>query len=446
MDSKKNSIMDMDRQAPCLIDHETYKEILAALLIDEKFIILAEEHLRPEYFLDADMRTMYLRIMSIFKRDGLVNIVNSKEILEGLSYYPITYLNDIMSINVILTESSFVFYCKKIADKYTRRSIYEAGQNMGRYAMDVNIPIEDVLRKLENFQGDMYLREAGEVSSISDIVEMTKGEINDRLKRKSFVGGIPTGFHILDQVIDGLNRSRYIIVSADTSVGKTSFCLNILVKVLMQGHRAAIFSKEMSKTSLCRRMLTIMGNIPDSSIRRGELTKTEYHALKQAEKEIREFDLHIFTEGGLSLPIIRRNVKKLKMLGGIDIVLIDYIQQIRNPDFKGGTENDKLTDISQQLQELAITEDIILITPSQESREGKKAQAQGENRNPLWSLRGSGALENDADVVIALSRDKENRPGSMNWNVCKNRHGKLGKGMLTFDPESQKLSNMEEKK
>lgn len=427
----------------CLIDFEAYRQVLGCCLLDDKFVIQADERLKPEYFLENEYAEVFRRMIEVYKRDGFFNLSQSKDLLSGIEFLTVSSLME-MQANTILSQGSFDHYCQAISERYQRRKIVEASEKMQKVALNTDEPVTEVISKFERYYRWALLSQETEATDIFVILQDTVKEIEERRNVRAEYGGFYTGYHKLDRLLDGLVKSRYYICSADTSVGKTTFALNAILGPLRQGARVAYFSQEMSKRQLCQRLITMTGEFSGKCFKTQEMSQFEYDAYLKAQAEIEMFRLNVFTQKRLDIRYIRREIRKLKMTTGLDIVVIDYIQQVRDPEFRGYSENDRLTEISAQVQEIANSEDLALIVLSQESREGKKQAAQGVKMSPLWRLRGSGSLENDADVVISLERDKDEEPEILHWNVAKNRHGKLGRGTLNFDLESQKISNFEE--
>jgi replicative DNA helicase len=424
-----------------LLNIETYRQILGCMIQDQGCAYDGVKLLMSGFFLDRDYRIIFENITAACARGEIIDPYDP-HLLDGVEHIK---LENILTWRDEARPQGFEIQARRLTEAHQRRLIVHSADRMKQAAMDGEKDISQVWGDFERYYRQAVLKMDREETCISDILKNTIKDIEERQARGSRIGGISTGFKKLDELLDGLIPGRYYILAAYTSVGKTSFALNTVLNFLRAGKAAAYFSLEMVSTSLCRRLLTIAGDLSDWHLKRNELEYSEFQRYKDAQTEIESFQsrLQVFTTGGLSLESIIMDARKMKFTQGLDVVVIDYIQQIRVSDLgKNTTYERQLSEISRGLQALARENGIVVIALSQFSREAVKAEKGGNYRKnpPLWGLRGSGMLENDADAVILLDRDKENNPDTVIWRLEKNRYGPLGKGEIKFKVESQVMT------
>jgi replicative DNA helicase len=265
------------------------------------------------------------------------------------------------------------------------------------------------------------------------------------------ITGVPSGFTDLDEMTSGFQRSELIIVAARPSMGKTAFCLNIATQAAVDGFGVAVFSLEMSKEALVQRMLCAEARVDSQAVRRGSLRDPDFTRLARAAGILQSCPVWIDDSPALTLLEMRSKARRLKVENDVRLIVVDYLQLMRSPEY---SENrvQEISDISRSLKGLARELDIPVIALSQLSRASE--QRGGERRPILSDLRDSGAIEQDADVVIFIHRpemyQKEDSEGNSLQGVAevivgKHRNGPTGTVDLYFHKQFTRFDNRTER-
>jgi replicative DNA helicase len=237
---------------------------------------------------------------------------------------------------------------------------------------------------------------------------------------------ISTGIPGLDKLLDGgFALGTYTCVGGYTSNGKSFLGSNLAYTAARQGRKVAVVSFEMGKIPLYKRLLSIHSGVPDMALQGSDL--------KNADRALRALPIRLFCGGRKTGEAIAMLARREKMRAGLDLLIIDYIQQVHSTASKNANPNEKLTQISATLQDLAQSQDVALVALSQLNRSGAR-----ENKPSLWALRDSGSLEQDADHVILLQKDPKNED-LLSLNLAKNRHGRCGLVDCRFDREGGRI-------
>jgi replicative DNA helicase len=252
------------------------------------------------------------------------------------------------------------------------------------------------------------------------------------------ITGVPSGFVDLDGLTSGFQASELVVVAARPSMGKTAFCLNVAANAAAEGQGVAIFSLEMSKESLVQRMLTATARVDSHRVRQGTLRDSDFTQLARAAGLLQTYQVWIDDTPSITLLEMRSKARRLKIDSDLKLVIVDYLQLMRSPEY---SENrvQEISDISRSLKALARELEIPVIALSQLSRASE--QRGGERKPILSDLRDSGAIEQDADLVIFIhrpeyyDRDDESKRGLAEIMLAKNRNGPTGDVQLKFTRE-----------
>jgi replicative DNA helicase len=265
------------------------------------------------------------------------------------------------------------------------------------------------------------------------------------------ITGVPSGFQDLDEMTSGFQASELIIVAARPSMGKTAFCLNVATQAAVDGFGVAVFSLEMSKEALVQRMLCAEARVDSQAVRRGALRDPDFTRLARAAGILQSCPVWIDDSPALTLLEMRSKARRLKVENDVRLIIVDYLQLMRSPEY---SENrvQEVSDISRSLKGLARELKIPVIALSQLSRASE--QRGGERRPILSDLRDSGAIEQDADVVIFIHRpemyQKEDNEGNSNEGMAevivgKHRNGPTGLVNLYFHKQFTRFDNRTER-
>ena len=448
----KGIIMDV-RIPPHNLDAE--KAVLGALLtngsnsgavVDTVTSILKSE----DFYRDAH-RIIYDAILEIVHANKTADFITVGEELDrrkrldavgGLAY--ITSLaNESVSYNV-------EEHAKIISEKAQLRRLIDAGNKI----VGMTYAGEDEPTTILNKAEQMVLDVSGQTQSessfapISEIVLSNLDRLNALQQHDGAITGVPTGFKDVDHVFNGLQKSDLILVAARPAMGKTAFTLNIAQNVTMLYDKTvAFFSLEMGKEQLVGRILSSVAGVSSEKLRRANMDPADWEKVIAAADRMSKSKLFIDDTPGLTVQDMRSKLRRLKVEHGLDLVIVDYIQLMQGRNSGKGSENrqQEVSEISRNLKLIAREFNVPLIALSQLSR---GVESRPDKRPVLSDLRESGSLEQDADIVIFLYRDKyydENSEKGDNAEVLirKNRNGSVGTVELQFIGELTQFSDVE---
>ena len=307
-------------------------------------------------------------------------------------------------------------------------------------------PLEGILEKTEKDVFELIQkRNTGDYVPIRQVVLNALDKIEKASKSKGTVTGIPTGFIDLDYKMSGLQPSDLILVAARPSMGKTAFVLNIAQHVAFKVEKTvAIFSLEMSKEQLVNRLFALESQVDSQSLRTGNLKDTDWEKLIEGAGIIGRSNLIIDDTPGISISEMRSKCRKYKLEHGLELIIIDYLQ-LMSGSVGGRSESrqQEISDISRSLKALARELNVPVIALSQLSR---AVEQRPDHRPMLSDLRESGAIEQDADVVMFIYRDDyyhkdTDRPNIAEIIIAKQRNGPIGTVELTWLPNYTKFAN-----
>jgi replicative DNA helicase len=338
------------------------------------------------------------------------------------------------------------YYAKIVKEKAVLRSLISSSNRIIQTCFDEPDDTQAVLAEAER-----AILEVSEKSiragfePVGEIVKHSFKTVDELAERRELVTGIPTGFLEFDEMTSGLQRSDLIIVAARPAMGKTSLCMNIAQHAgLMGAHTVGIFSLEMSKEQLVLRLLCGEGRVDMHKLRSGFLSEKDWARLIQAVSNLSEAKIFIDDSPGLSVSEMRAKARRLKLEHGLDLLVVDYLQLMQG---RGRFENrtQEIAGISRAMKGLAKELDIPIVALSQLSR---APEARGDHRPQLSDLRESGALEQDADVVVFIYREEEYGSTPENKGVAeliigKQRNGPTGTVKLAFIKEYTRFENLE---
>jgi replicative DNA helicase len=319
------------------------------------------------------------------------------------------------------------YYAKIVREKWLQRSLITACTESLRDAYHGREDIEDILASAEKRIYGIAEEQSGmDKMGIGDILNAAFDRIFHRMDQEGTISGIATGFHGLDEVTSGFQSSELLILAARPSMGKTALVCNFALSVAGAGNGVLVFSLEQSKLELAERLLCIHSKIDAHKLRQGSLDEMEQHVLMEGASALRGFNLFIDDTSGRTMSQIAAIARRIKRRSGLHLVIIDYLQLVE-PEDKNAPREQQISSITRRLKFLAKDLDLPVVALAQLNR----AVEQREDKRPrLADLRESGAIEQDADIVMFLHRpeayDPEDRPGEADLIVAKNRHGPIG--------------------
>ncbi len=425
---------------------EAEEAILGGILIDPEAIARISEQLHPDFFAITAHQIMYRAALNLHHKNKPIDLMvmtdwlsdhNQLETIGGLTKLAQLVDRTVSAVNIDE-------YAKLVEQKYQRRRLIEAGNNITQLGYETATPLETVLDLAE--QAIFNITQARVQQDLVPIGE-TLNETFHQLEQLSeglTAPGIPCGFHDLDAMTGGFQRSDLIIVAARPGLGKTSLCTNIAHHISVQKKPVAFFSLEMSKEQLVQRILSGEAKIESNRIRSGRIGEVEWGRISRAIGELSELPLFIDDTPSITVNEIRSKARRLQseQNGELGMIVIDYLQLM-----EGSFPNNRVQEVSQisrSLKGLARELNVPIIALSQLNR-GVEAR---QDKRPLMSdLRESGSLEQDSDLVIMLYRDEYYNPDTPDRGIAeviitKHRHGPTGTIKLAFDAQYTAFRNL----
>ena len=431
--------MSIDRLPPQSIDAE--QSVLGALLIDRDAVIEVADFLRPPDFYRQANGTVYNAILELYERREPVDIVTVSEVLERRSELEqvggSAYLTSL--INLTPTAVNAVHYGRIVERKAVLRNLIGAAGKIASIGYDDQADVGEAIDRAEQ---ELYSVSDRRMESGFSPLKTLLHSAYDRLdylhQHKGEISGIRTGFADLDTLTSGLQKSDLIVLAARPSIGKTSLALNFAEHAAVrEGKTVGVFSLEMSKEQLVLRLLSSVANIDSQRLRTGFLEEMDFTRLAPAMNALAEAPMFIDDTPNISTMELRTKARRLQAELGMDLLIVDYLQLMQSTvTSRDANRVQEVSEITRGLKGLARELGVPVIALSQLSRQAEMR----ENKEPrLSDLRESGSIEQDADLVMFLWREKE-RGGEdedpegeiINLRLAKHRNGPTGDTKLYF--------------
>ena len=387
-------------------DIEAEQAVLGSMLTDKDATIAAIEVLKEDDFYREDNKLIYRAILNLYNRAEPVDIITLKSELTSMGKFDavggLEYLADLPE--KVPTTANVERYIKIVEEKAILRNLIKTANEIISLGYDPTEEVENIMDSAEKKIFDiMQSKNQKGYSPIKDVLVDTFSQLEVLYNQKQHITGVPTGFADLDYKTAGLHGSDLILLAARPAMGKTAFALNIATNAAVRAKvPVAIFSLEMSKEQLVNRVLCGEAMVDSNKVRTGKLDEQDWAKLASALGPLSESEIYIDDTPGISVMEIRAKCRKLKLEKNIGLVVIDYLQLIQGSNKRGGSREQEISEISRSLKILAKEINVPVIALSQLSR----APEQRPDHRPMLSdLRESGAIEQDADIVMFLYRD-----------------------------------------
>lgn len=434
----------MSREWPQAIEME--KKLLSAMMLKESTVIpTISTMLDAGDFYREEHKLIYGALLSVYGQGTPPDVLLVEEELRktgNLVKVNRRYLYELVDYE--FTTSRAETYAKTIKDKATLRRLIEVAEEVIEDAYEETETVEDILEiAAKKIFSITTQNKTTDFEALSSITQKSLDRIKDITNNPEKMQGIPTGFLDLERVLNGLQRSDMIILAARPSMGKTALALNIAKNAARKGNVVAIFSLEMGKGQLAKRLLATESGVNSQRINRGELDYNEMEQLLLAVDRLSKLKVYIDDNGGQTILEIRSKARRLAHEVGLDLIVIDYLQLMTGR--RAENRQQEISDISRNLKTLARELDVPILALSQLSR---SVELRAEKKPQLSDLRESGSLEQDADIVMFLYREEYyNREESDKANVAeviiaKNRNGPTTAINLYFDKETMRFENL----
>ena len=427
---------------------EAEQSVVGSMIMDRDAILTASEMLVRDDFYHQQYGILFETITELFNSGDAVDIITLQNRLREKSVPPeissLEYVGDL--VNSVPTSANVRYYAQIVQEKAVLRRLIRTNEEIAESCYrgndSLDVILEDTEKKIFNL---LQSRTGGDYEDIKDVVLRALDKIEQASKTQGTVTGIPTGFVDLDYKLSGLQPSDLILVAARPSMGKTALVLNIAQHVAFHEDMAtAIFSLEMSKEQLVNRLFSLESRVDAQVLRSGNLSDADWEKLIEGAGTIGKSHLIIDDTPGISVSELRSKCRKYKLEHDLKLVIIDYLQ-LMSGSGRSDSRQQEISDISRSLKQIARELHVPVIALSQLSRQ---VEQRPDHRPMLSDLRESGAIEQDADVVMFIYRDDYYNKDSENKGIAeiiiaKQRNGPIGTVNLVWLPQYTKFANLE---
>lgn len=425
---------------------EAEKSVIGSMLMDSDAILKASEIVSEEDFYQGHYGLMFRAMLELFNNGSPVDVVTLQAKLKELGAPPELNSVEVFAeiLSAVPTSANVHVYAKIVYDKSMLRRMIKITEQIANSCYTDQDKVETIMEDAEKQMFQLLQsRNSGDYVPIKQVVMNALERIEAASKMKGTVTGIESGFHDIDRRLSGLQPSDLILIAARPSMGKTAFVLNIAQHVaFVKNVTTAIFSLEMSKEQLVNRMFSLESLVDAQVLRNGNLTDSDWEKLIESAGVIGRSNLIIDDTPSISIGELRSKCRKYKLEHNLGIVMIDYLQ-LMSGSGKSESRQQEISEISRSLKALARELSVPVIALSQLSR----AVEQRPDKRPMLSdLRESGAIEQDADVVMFIYRDDYYNKDSEEKNVAeiitaKQRNGPVGTDKLVWRPNYTRFEN-----
>ncbi len=434
------------RQMPNSLEAE--QSVIGSMIVDRDVITQCSEILMKDDFYHQQYGILFEAIVELYNAGEPVDEVTLQNKLKEKGVAPeiasIEYIQDL--VLAVPTTVNAKNYANIVKDKAVLRNIIKTNQKIENMCFDGTDDVETILNQTEK-EIFSLCQNRGETDyvPIKEVVMNAITTIEQTSKQKGVVTGIPTGFIDLDYQLSGFHPSELILIAARPAMGKTAFVLNVAQYIAIHEHEcAAIFSLEMSKEQLVNRLFALEARVDAQKLRTGNLQEADWEKLIEGAGKIGNSKLIIDDTPGITIAQLRSKCRKYKMDMGLSIIIIDYLQ-LMSGNGKSDSRQQEISEISRSLKLLARELNVPVIALSQLSR---AVEQRPDHRPMLSDLRESGAIEQDADVVMFIYRDDyynhdTDAKGISEIIVAKQRSGPIGTIELAWLPEYTRFANRE---
>lgn len=432
-------------------DIEAEQAVIGSMLTDHDAVTASIEVLKEEDFYREDHKAIYASMLALYNRAEPIDLITVKAELESMAKLEqvggLEYLAELPER--VPTTANASKYIHIVEEKATLRNLIKTANDIIELGYDPTEEVEDIMegaeKKIFNLMQDKNQKG---YSNIKDVLVDSFTQLEELYNRKQHITGIPSGFADLDYRTAGFHGSELILIAARPAMGKSAFALNIATNAAVRANTpVAVFSLEMSKEQMVNRILCSEAMVDSNKVRTGKLEDDDWGKLAGSIGPLSESNIFIDDTPGISVMEIRAKCRKLKLEKNIGMVLIDYLQLVQGSNKRNGSREQEISEISRSLKILAKELNVPVIALSQLSR---AVEQRPDHRPMLSDLRESGAIEQDADIVMFLYRDDYYNQDSDRKNVAeviiaKHRGGSTGTVELGWLGSYTKFVNLEKR-
>lgn len=424
---------------------EAEQSILGSLLIDKDAIVKIAESLKPDHFYREQHAEIYNAILALYEKRQPADVVTLTDELKARGKYDFvggaSYLTTL--VNSVPTSAHVEYYTTIVKDKAVKRQLISASNTITQDAFNEDLGTLDLLDNAERMLFGIsqdHLRQ--NFIPIKDALAESFDRLDELHKKAGSLRGVATGFADIDKKLSGLQDSNLIVLAARPSLGKTTLAVNIAQHVgATEKIPVGVFSLEMSKEQLVDLMLASEADVDAWKITAGNLSDDEFDRINTAMGELAEAPIFIDDTPGISIMEMRTKARRLQIEHGLKLLIVDYLQLVHGRNLENRVQ--EVSEISQALKNLARELHIPVLALSQLSR---AVESRGGDKRPqLSDLRESGAIEQDADVVMFLYREDPEDYENVKLLISKHRSGAIGDIDLKFKGERRKFYSVEKR-
>lgn len=418
---------------------EAEKAVIGGIFLKQNALTDIAEFLFPDDFYNKELKLIYRAILELYTENKAIDpilILEKNKNIKNNTFYEV--------IESVQTAANIIEYANIVKDKAKLRKLQDSATQIVEMTSDEEETTENIIDRSEALI--FKIAENNNTKNVVSIKEIMNSEfkrLQNVYDNKGITTGISSGFSDFDQMTNGFNPSDLVILAARPAMGKTAFALNLALNAAKINKSVLIFSLEMSSSQLLQRFIAIEAGIGLQKIRTGFLSENDWGRMGLASETLMKTQLNIADLPNATVMEIRAVARRMKAAGKLDIIIIDYLQLIKNSNGKSENRQQEISDISRSLKGIARELDVPIIALSQLSR----APEQRADRRPVLSdLRESGAIEQDADMVAFLYRDdyyneESEAKGITEIIIGKQRNGPVGTVKLRFFHELTKFAN-----
>lgn len=427
---------------------EAEQSVIGSMIMDREAVTVASEIVTGEDFYSRQYGILFETMVEMGEEGQPVDLVTLQNRLREKDVPPelssLEFVRDLIA--AVPTSANVKYYANIVAEKSLLRRLIRLNEEIANTCYAGKESLEFILEDTEKRMFQLLQkRDSGEFVPIRQVVMNAMDRIEAASKNKGSVTGIPTGFTDLDYRTAGMQPSDLVLIAARPSMGKTAFALNIAQYVAFKKNLpVAVFSLEMSKEQLVNRMFSLESSVDAQKLRTGQLNDQDWERLIESAGVIGKSQLMIDDTPGISISELRSKCRRLKLEHGLSMIIIDYLQ-LMSGSGRSDSRQQEISDISRGLKSIARELNVPVLALSQLSR---AVEQRPDHRPMLSDLRESGAIEQDADVVMFIYRDDyynhdTDRRGISEIIIAKQRNGPIGTVELAWLPEYQRFVNLE---
>lgn len=427
---------------------EAEQSVIGAMFIDTSKIVVAAEKLKSEDFYIREYGYIFDAIVALYETGDSIDPVSVKDKLRenGAPEEVANIQNLRETIEMVPTSGNIEKYVEIVYQKAVLRKLIRVTEEISNDCYQGHAPLEKILDDAEQKVFKLVgSRNTGDYVPINEVVTNVLKKLETLSSSGKNITGIPTGFQDLDRKISGLNNSDLILIAARPAMGKTALVLNIAQEVAFkQKETVAIFSLEMSSEQLVGRLFSLESRVDAQKFRVADLNDTEWQNIVESAGVIAKSNIIIEDMAGIDMAAMRSKCRKYKLEKNLSLIIIDYLQ-LMSGNSKTNSREQQISEISRSLKQLARELNVPIIALSQLSR---AVEARSDHKPMLSDLRESGAIEQDADIVMFIYRDDyynedSEKKGIADIIIAKNRHGSIGNVELAWIPELTKFASLD---